>query len=675
MVLKTFCLFCFFMFYNSFAQESIAFKDFNQINLEDLNTEGDVGKLMMKSHESIDLDSTVYYIKEAEKLSLKSKNTLLIPYIYYHYGFAYFNKQNYKESQLYLNKCIEKGYKYNLSGMLYESFNLLGVIKGYQADDNSAIDFYKKALEYAPTKIDSVQLKVNISSIYINTDKIDIAKSYLEDVFKYDKEYSNNLDPYWLVYANLNYANTIKTFRAKQEHIKKALEYANKAEDEHLKLQVNIDLASLYLKFKMYNEALILNNSNLLIAQDFNSLDSIVRIKLIMAGVYYGLKDYKKSIRNLNFIKLNNYPNWMRSEVNQLTYNNLFELKEVKNAFVEAKKHIAYLDSLVLENEEKSYAEYAKKYETEKKNQENLLLKRDNQIQVLIISKEKSKRYFLTSLLAFVLFVLLVLFYRFRSKKKIAAILLSKNITISKQYKALEIANNTKQKFFSIIAHDLINPFNSLLGYSNLLKEDYHSFNENDKIKFITIINKHVTQNYNLVKNLLDWARAQQNGIVLTQYHLNIRSTVLHIMEYYSILSKKKNIGTSLLIDPEISIYADQNCLKTIITNLYSNAIKFSSEKSIITIVASSTSTHTNIEIIDQGVGMSQEQIDNLFNISKTTSTKGTNKEKGTGLGLLICKEFVELHNGSLSVNSELGIGTNIKITFLKKQIPPFVIK
>ncbi|MBB3123354.1 signal transduction histidine kinase [Mesoflavibacter sabulilitoris] len=651
----------------SYAQNNLTYKDFNQIDLEDLNTEGPVGELMMKAHLHTNLDSTLYFISKAELLAFESKDTLLLPYINYHYGFAYFNKQDYLLSEEYLNKCIEYGYNYNLNGMLYESYNLLALINKYQTYYNTALDYFKQSLVYAPAIQDSLHLKINIAGIYLDTDNKEMAKLYLDEVIEFNANYAKQLDSYWLIYAYLNYSKLLIPYTNQLNYLLKAKTTAKRLDDKHLILQTNIQLAQFYLENKEYALALKENKQNIKTAKAYKFTDVLLRAQLIMAQINSELNNYDKTLKHLDTLMQYEYPDWMQFEINKLRYTNLYNLNHKDQAFNIAIQQISYLDSLLKVSDNKAYAEYAKKYQTEKKIKENELLKKDNQIQALTISRERTKSYLYGSLAFIVLIFSLVLLHRYINKQKVARILSVKNNVITKQNQALEIANKTKQKFFSIIAHDLINPFNAILGYTNILQNDFEILSNTEKLQIITIINNSSNQNYTLVKNLLDWARTQQDAIVLNKTDFSLKKTIIHIVENYNILSRNKEINTIIKIDENIKVYADKDGFKTIVSNIYSNAIKYSNKNSSIVILANCNQYATKITIKDEGVGMSQAQINNLFSIATTHSTKGTSNEKGTGLGLLICKELIELHCGNLIINSKHGKGTTLTVSFPNK--------
>lgn len=227
----------------------------------------------------------------------------------------------------------------------------------------------------------------------------------------------------------------------------------------------------------------------------------------------------------------------------------------------------------------------------------------------------------------------------------------------------LKQANATKQKFFSIISHDLINPFNALLGFTQLLNDDYDTLNNTKKKEFIGIINNAAKQNYNLVSNLLKWSKTQQNNITPTLHTFNLKTMVQQSLEPYLPLAQNKFIAVTIDIDESLSIHSDKNIISTCIINIVSNAIKFTKQHGCITIssgFAKPNKMHINIK--DNGVGMTQAQINKLFLVDKATSSKGTNQEKGSGLGLIICKELIALLHGDIKVKSNVDKGTEVTL-------------
>jgi len=238
---------------------------------------------------------------------------------------------------------------------------------------------------------------------------------------------------------------------------------------------------------------------------------------------------------------------------------------------------------------------------------------------------------------------------------------IEKELTKSKA--AAEKSNATKDKFLKIISHDLKSPFNSIIGFSDLLSTQYDSFDDLQRKDFIRNINTSSLDAYKLLENLLTWARTQTDGIIINKKNLNIKKLVDTSISSYLSNADSKNISVINNVQPELNISIDENTALTFIRNIVSNAIKFTNKGGSVTIDSHVNENSINLHITDTGVGMSPEVIDNLFKIDKTISTKGTNNEKGTGLGLILCKEFIERNGGSISVKSEKNKGSEFIIS------------
>lgn len=235
--------------------------------------------------------------------------------------------------------------------------------------------------------------------------------------------------------------------------------------------------------------------------------------------------------------------------------------------------------------------------------------------------------------------------------------------SLTKRSEELAELNATKDKFFSIISHDLKNPFNAIMGLSGFL------YNKIDKYDTATIknyafeINKASKNYYKLLQNLLEWANSQMNRVSFNPKSFNLYDLVDEVSDSLSSQSKEKGINICIRIPKETEIYADRNMLSTVIRNLLSNAIKFSYDKARIDVISKELSKQKAVSVIDYGVGIPDATQKKLFQISEKVSTPGTNKEKGTGLGLLLCKEFLEKHGGDMKVNSTEGKGS--EFTFM----------
>jgi signal transduction histidine kinase len=221
-----------------------------------------------------------------------------------------------------------------------------------------------------------------------------------------------------------------------------------------------------------------------------------------------------------------------------------------------------------------------------------------------------------------------------------------------------ENANSTKDKFLSIIAHDLRGPFSSILGFSDLIYENSSSNNTEQQRDYIEIIHGEIQTFYKLLENLLVWVQLQKEGINYTPVELTLFETADETLEPLKQLAQNKSIHIFNKIPDNFKVISDKSVLDTIIRNLVSNAIKFTAKGGKIIVGATIKNQQAEIYVNDDGTGISREKLNELFDISKKTTTKGTEGESGTGLGLLLCKEFVELQKGKIWVDSEVGKGT-----------------
>lgn len=238
---------------------------------------------------------------------------------------------------------------------------------------------------------------------------------------------------------------------------------------------------------------------------------------------------------------------------------------------------------------------------------------------------------------------------------------------IEKKRKELEELNVTKDKFFSIIAHDLKNPFNTVIGLSELLLYRYDSYNEAKIKEFIGQINKFSSNAYNLLDNLLQWARSQTGRIKVNKSQVNICKLVNENLSLLQDKANKKNIQVINEVDGSLICWVDKNMINTVIRNLISNALKFTPEKGYIKVISEDFGDNqVKISVIDNGIGIDEEDLPKLFKITTNISKEGTNSETGTGLGLILCNEFIEKNDGQIWVKSKKGKGSSFIFTIPK---------
>ncbi len=219
--------------------------------------------------------------------------------------------------------------------------------------------------------------------------------------------------------------------------------------------------------------------------------------------------------------------------------------------------------------------------------------------------------------------------------------------------------NKSKDKFFSIIAHDLRSPFYGLMGLTNILKSEYKELPPDETKAYLDELYSSTSNLYTLIENLLEWSRIQSGKMIFQPEELDFKELLQEVIPVLYQTAQLKSISIENCINNCLIIYADWAMIRSLMQNLISNAIKFTHKGGSINISCSKINDEKiEVKVKDTGVGMSEDKISKLFRIDENISTPGTNKEKGTGLGFLLCKEIVEKHGSTINVTSEIGKGS-----------------
>jgi signal transduction histidine kinase len=221
----------------------------------------------------------------------------------------------------------------------------------------------------------------------------------------------------------------------------------------------------------------------------------------------------------------------------------------------------------------------------------------------------------------------------------------------------------TKDKFFNIVAHDLKNPFTSLLGCTELLFENIDRLDIDKVRQLAVILNESAKNGYNILQNLLDWSRSQTDTLKFNPERTNLKALINENISNLRLNATNKEINLHSDVEKDIFINADKNMLNTVLRNLISNAIKFTQKCGNININTIIDVNQVTISVKDSGIGISEENIQKLFRIDSRFQLPGTDKEIGTGLGLKLCREFVEKQGGRIWVESEENKGCDFKFT------------
>ena len=279
----------------------------------------------------------------------------------------------------------------------------------------------------------------------------------------------------------------------------------------------------------------------------------------------------------------------------------------------------------------------------------------------------KKQRILMVSLIMGTVFLIFIIVFVLRSnihKRKANIELNDQKLKIQKFADDLNRANITKDKFFSIIAHDLRGPFGTIDSLIHTLIDNYEAMTNSEKLQILVSAGKASRNTYNLLMNLLTWSRSQRGMIVFNPHEFEVKSTVEHVISLVKENAKKKNQVIAYSSDEEITAFNDKYMFEFVIRNLLSNAVKFTHKGGRIELFTSNPEKGIiNFKIVDNGIGIPGEVLSKLFNIDNENQRKGTDNEFGTGLGLLMCKEFVEKMGGTINVTSEEGKGSSFSFT------------
>lgn len=291
-------------------------------------------------------------------------------------------------------------------------------------------------------------------------------------------------------------------------------------------------------------------------------------------------------------------------------------------------------------------------YEIDEKNSEIAELEKQNEINFLRLRQHQTSQIILISVIFLALLIAGIIYFFYRKLRH-------KN-------QQLNEAVATKDKFFSIVAHDLRGPIGSSLTLSEFLLEEIEQKNYKTVEQYASVFHQTLGDSFTLLNNLLDWSRSQLQRIEFNPQFLSLPPIIQEIEALHASPINKKQIHLSKTFETDLLVFADESMLKTILRNLISNAIKYSHQKGEIEFAAYHDEQSVVLSVSDNGLGMSAQKADKLFSFQMQTSTPGTSGEQGTGLGLILVKEFVAKHNGTIRVESTPGKGSRFIISLPK---------
>ncbi|MFW6212016.1 MAG: response regulator [Spirochaetota bacterium] len=237
------------------------------------------------------------------------------------------------------------------------------------------------------------------------------------------------------------------------------------------------------------------------------------------------------------------------------------------------------------------------------------------------------------------------------------------HVTIKRQREELDALNDTKDRLFSVIGHDLRGPFMGLLGALELLRDSSNEMDSETTHELIENLYGSAEKTYHLLENLLEWSKSQQRLVEVTPHAVGLRSLVEENAQIFGAAARQKSVSVHIDIPPDIEVFADRDMISTVVRNLINNAIKFTASDGGVTVTAHRADELVVVVVEDTGIGIAAEEADRIFSMDGSFSKRGTEGETGSGLGLLLAKDYVVRNGGTIDVESEPGRGSRFRIT------------
>ncbi|MFW6246475.1 MAG: tetratricopeptide repeat protein [Tangfeifania sp.] len=641
----------------------------------DVNTDSLKQVLQSTSIDSIKADALYQLATELEKTDKKQaldyynealefeKNESKRASIYNSIGMYHLQRGDNSKSLNFFEKAVELLEELNDSSMLGRVYNNSAVANYWLGNSNEALTLYLGALDIRKSLNDTlgvVKVSNNIGLIYQDWELYNQAIEWHQEALLVAKD-ANAYHDLSYTYANIGKCHeNLDDYKAALRNYRLGHENAIKADSRN---EINSYLSgfygSIYRRMNMPDSALFHFQKSLDYSHRINNTNRTAIAEYELGKTYFDLnqKDsaQKYITQSYTLSAKNYYPDLLK--------NNLFILAELaeeegdtENAYRYLKEATQLKDSLFNAEKISKFTNLQVKYFNQQQQQENIILKQNNELQEIAIREQKLKSWiYLGSGIIF----LVALIFITRSRMK----LIKLSSKLEKSEKQLMKANADKDKFFTIIAHDLKSPFNGLLGLTTIITEEFDKLPP-PKMKELMLELKNSAANvYALVEGLLSWSQVQTGKISYEKEKTDLSEISKKVKEQFITSAKNKDITLDQQIEKNTFVIADEKSISTVLRNLVCNAIKYTNTGGKITVSARQKNNHVEISVSDNGIGMEKAKMEKLFSISEKISEPGTASEKGTGLGLILCKEFVEKNNGKIWAESEPGKGSRFIFT------------
>jgi signal transduction histidine kinase/Tfp pilus assembly protein PilF len=585
-------------------------------------------------HDTLSIESYIKSLKLSEIIDDK-RNLISVTL---NMGNFYSMNNNKDKALAYYNRALLMAEELNSPMQIAQIKNNIGTIYHFLQNYDKAKKYYKETeviLRQVKDKDDLAIVLANLGFVYWYTDEKERGKKCLEEAYGlYQETGLDKVDP--LIYSHM------ATVYSGEGKVEKAKYFYNKYIDfTHAKGWyvkeggAKLNLGSLYETVKDFPMALDLYKEALIIAKQTNDFELLTENYLALSQMYEHMKDVE---RGLKFLKL----------------------------------HLAYKDSLNKAKAEQIVLEMDGKYQLEMKEQRIATLQKDAEIQQLLVEKQKHNNALLIIILiGSVLILVLIaflLYVRTRNNKKLKERnqlirlqndkLNEMNQSLTESERDLILSNQTKETFLAIVAHDLKNPLISLKNLFFVLGANPEAFSRDQMVEQFKAIETSIKSSVDFLNDLLKWAMSQLDEIKVKYEDFILQELLNEVLAVVNTTALTKEIDFRIDSEKEIELSSDKDMFRFILKNLLGNAVKFALPNTSVNIKLSETNNVLRVEIQDEGIGISEEKLETIFDKDVDKSTSGIMVEKGTGLGLYMCADFIKKLEGKIYAQSEEGKGS-----------------
>lgn len=568
-------------------------------------------------------------------LLLQSGNELHLSFAYTNIGNVFFILGRYDKALEYLSMSLRLVEKLNDSAGLARAYNNIGNVYLGIGDFELAEEYYLKALAINKNGNMDNSLATsynNLGLVYNNLQKYETALEYNKLALEISRRINNHLG---IVHSLVNSGN-IKLEEGYNDQarifFKEALRVVMVNKDAHAYATVLLGLGSLELKDSSPDASIANFNEAL---QWIEKTGSITLKNMVYRGLADAWEQKGDYERSLQFMKLN-----------RILSDSIYTSE--------------YADKL---------SRLRVSFESEETERDNQLLRQQNIYSQLALKRQQTIRNLLIAISIIIVVFSTFIFWLYQSKKIKNVLLAERNEQIIQQKEELSLLykeqyklNETKNKFFSIVAHDLKSPFQSILGFSELLSSEYEQLTEDQRIDAANNILKVSIDTFRLIENLLEWGRSQTGTVTAVKQVFNIKDLVMSTLPVFEPMMKTKNIELTYELPALLHAFADVDMIMTVLRNLLSNAVKFTPPGGNIHLAAVLTNNQARLSVRNTGEGIPPEVEKRLFSLDPKVQRAGTRGERGTGLGLALCREFMELNSGTIVATTVPGESSTFTI-------------